>query len=300
MKNKKKIAAIAIASVAVLAFVGFGIYNAVTTVDFGQIVIDEIPEKSENATRIMSFNVRCASDPEGSINNRSQIVTAILQQYAPDSFGVQEATPKWLRIIDKALGDKYARVGEPRDKYGPYTEYSCVYYLKDKFELVDSGTIWLSETPDERYSKSFDSACARIATWAVLKNKLTGKTYTHMNTHLDHVLESTRVEQSKVLLTKLAELQANGNVICTGDFNTDNTGGVYAEMLKVLDDTSLIAKTTEEGTTYHNYGKITDKPAIDFIFASKGIKAETYKIIKNTVQDMYPSDHYPLCADVII
>ncbi len=301
MKKGKKLL-IALAAVAVAAGVGFGIYSAATTVNFGEIVIDGIPEKSAEATRVMSFNVRCASDPEGSVKNRSKIVNAILEQYAPDSFGVQEANLFWLVRIDAALGDTYARVGEPRDNYGPFSEYSAVYYLKDKYNLIDESTIWLSETPEEKFTKSFDSACYRVATWAVLENKETGEKYTHINTHLDHVLEETRVGQIKVLIEKLKELQKDGKVICTGDFNTYQDGGVYAEMCKIADDVRFTAKDADDGITFHRYGKIeeNEKGPIDFIFTSKGVKADTYKVIRNTAKDMYPSDHYPIVADIVL
>lgn len=301
MKKGKKILAV-VAAAAVAAGIGFGIYSAVTTVDFGEIVIDGIPEKPENATRVMSFNVRCANDPEGSIKNRSKIATAIIEQYAPDSFGVQEANTPWLLRLDAALGDKYERVGEPRDKYGPLSEYSAVYYLKDKFNLLDEGTIWLSETPEVKYTKSFDSACYRIATWAVLENKETGEKYTHINTHLDHVLEETRVGQIKVLIEKFKELEKDGTVVCTGDFNTYTDGGVYAEMCAAADDVGVTAKNADEGITFHSYGKKEDngQGPIDFIFTTKGVKTETYKIIRNTAKDMYPSDHYPVVADILL
>lgn len=300
MKKSKKIALIFLV-IAVAAAIGFGIYSAVTTVDFGEIVIDGIPEKKQDTTRVMSFNVRCISDPEGSVKNRSKIVTAIIEQYLPDSFGVQEATGRWLGIIDRGLGDKYDRVGEARDNRGYFSEYSCVYYLKDKYNLLDSGTIWLSETPDVPNTGSFDTACKRIATWAVLEDKQTGKKYTHLNTHLDHVLESTRVGQAGVLIEKLQELQKEGTVICTGDFNTHADGEVYAEMIKYTDDTMVTARSSDSGITFHAYGTRDENgTAIDFIFASKGTEVENYKIIRNKVKDMYPSDHYPLIADVYI
>ncbi|MBQ7861059.1 MAG: endonuclease/exonuclease/phosphatase family protein [Clostridia bacterium] len=299
--KKGVIILIVLVAIAVAAGVGFGVYTSATTTDFGEIVIDGIPEKSAEATRVMSFNVRCADDPEGSINDRSQIVTAILEQYAPDSFGVQEATAKWMRILKKELGDRYACVGKARDYFGPFSEYSAVFYLKDKYNLIDEGTIWLSETPEKK-SKSFDSACYRITTWAVLEDKETGKRYTHMNTHLDHVLESTRDGQAGVLLEKLEELQAEGNVIVTGDFNASPDEDVYKRMVAVTDDASLTAKNADTGITFHKYGKIEDEGqgAIDFIFTSKGVKADTYKVIRNTVEGMYPSDHYPIVADVIV
>lgn len=272
-------------------------------IDFGEVKINDIPAKSAEATRIMSFNVRCVSDKEGhSIANRSQLVTAVLEQYAPDTFGVQEATPKWLKIIDRELGDRYARVGDGRSPIEMFTEYSCVYYLKDKYNLLDSGTIWLSETPEKKYTKDFDSRHNRIASWAVLEDKETGVKFTHINTHLDHVLESTRVEQVKVLKTKIAELEKETTVICTGDFNTYETAEAYAEMGKAMDDTKLTAKASDTGITFHNYDAIEehDDGAIDFVFTTKGTQADTYKIIRDKVDGIYPSDHYPIMADVVL
>lgn len=280
---------------------GFGIFPGAAAVDFGEIVIDGVPEKPDGATRIMSFNLRCANDPEGSIRNRSKIVKAIIDAYAPDSFGVQEANPMWLARLDPAFSDRYERVGQPRDKTGIFSEYSAVFYLRDKFNLLSEGTIWLSETPEVRYTKSFDSACYRVATWAVLENRETGRKYTHINTHLDHILEKTRVGQTKVLIEKFKELEKDGTVICTGDFNTYTDGEVYAEMLRVADDVKLTATNTDSGITFHDYGRIKDGSSpIDFIFTTKGVRAENYKIIRNTAKNMYPSDHYPIAADLIL
>lgn len=299
-KGKKAVAIIA--CVAVLAAAGLGIYNAVTTVDFGEITVEGVPQRKDGTTRVLSYNLRCANDPEGSVKNRSQLVVEVLKAYAPDTFGVQEATGKWISILDRELGDKYERVGEPRDKLGYFSEYSAVYFLKDKYKLLDSGTFWLSETPEVKYSSSFDSACVRIASWAMLEDKESGVKYTHINTHLDHVLESTRVGQIGVLTQKLKEFQKEGTVVVTGDFNTYRDGDVYAQMLEITDDTQKIAKSSEDGITYHNYGKVKDEGQgpIDFIFVTKGTKAENYNIIDNTFSNMYPSDHYAISSDIYL
>ncbi len=314
MKKKKifKIIGIVLACAIICTIAGFGIYNKAADIDFGNIEISNVPEKAENTVRVMSFNLRYKSDEEGSINNRSKLVTAVLNEYAPDSFGVQEATPKWLNILDDALGDKYDRVGMPRDFFGPFSEYSAVYYLKDKFELIDSGTFWLSETPDKKFTKSFESANYRIATWALLQDKETGKSYTHVNTHLDHVLASTRLSQARVLLGRVEELQKNGRVILTGDFNTDFNEDAYKEIAAVFDDTMTVAENTDSGATYHAYGRKDNETTlpIDFIFVSKGESVNRYVIADHTFKPldteklpdgqevMYPSDHHAICADI--
>ncbi len=301
MKAKGKIVSIILA-IAVVVSIGTVMYTKSTEINFGEITIESIPEKANEATRIMSFNLRCVDDEEGSIHNRSQIAVAIIDQYAPDSFGIQEATPKWIKILDREFSDKYARVGEGRSPIEMFTEYSAVYYRKDKYNLIDSGTIWLSETPEKKYTKSFDSKHNRIASWAVLEDKETGEKFTHINTHLDHVLESTRVEQSKVLLTKISELEKSTKVICTGDFNTYETAEAYSVMTASMDDTKLLAEKSDTGITFHKYGTIEEHEdgAIDFIFTTKGMKVDTYKIIRNTVEGMYPSDHYPIVADILL
>lgn len=298
--KKAKIAIGIIVCIALLGCAAYGIYTQVGAVRFGEMTIDGVPEKADGTTRIMSFNVRCANDGEQTITNRSKVAIEMLKAYMPDSFGVQECTPRWKRIFYYNLGDKYACTGKARDYYGPFTEYSAIYYLKDKYELIDSGTIWLSDTPDVFASKFKFSFCPRIATWVVLENKADGTRYTHINTHLDHVLESVRVKQIEVLSGKIAELEAMGYpVVCTGDFNTKQGADAYNKMSEAMADSKLIAANSDDGATYINYGRNrTETKPIDFIFVSNGVSVDRYKIIDEKIDRMYLSDHAGLCADV--
>ncbi len=270
-------------------------------INVGNVQITDAPEKVPDTVRVVSFNLRTADDIYGTVKNRSVFISAAIDAYAPDSFGVQEANPQWLALLDEKLGEKYARVGEPRDN-SKKSEYSCVFYLKDKYELLDSGTIWLSKTPEKFGSKDFLSSLPRICTWATLKDKSSGLVYTHINTHLDHLLESTREKQAEVLLSKIDELAKSYPVVCTGDFNMNEGRAAYKLMTSKLDDSRLVAAETQQGKTYHNYGRgdILHTSAIDFIFVQKGTQVARYKIIDNMVNNMYLSDHYGLCADIYI
>ena len=278
----------------------YGIYTQIGAVKFDEIIIDGIPEKSEEATRVMSFNVRCKNDGEQTITNRSKVALEVIKQYAPDSFGVQECTPRWKRILALNLDGKYACVGAARDYYGPFTEYSSIYYLKDKYNCIDSGTFWLSETPEKRWTKSFDSACFRVASWALLEDKETGLRYTHINTHLDHVLNTTREAQMKVLIECVNKVANGSPIVMTGDFNDFEDSLVYAAARESFNDSKFVAQTSDEGRTFTRYGtKKEDGPgAIDYIFISPEVEVDTYKIIRNTVQGIYQSDHYPIVADI--
>ena len=287
--KKKNIAAISLVS-ATLAGIGLTLYNKKKPIDFGEIIIDGIPEKATEALRIMSFNLRYNDDKAGKVRDRSKIVSAILRQYAPDSFGTQEATGRWMDALTETLGDMYDSVAVPRDDQGYKSERNAVFYLKDKYNLIDSGTIWLSETPEIPNTKIDGVGCHRVATWAVLENKETGYTYTHINTHLEHIIDEAKHIQTDVLISKISELQKNGNVVCTGDFNSEPTSEVYKKMTAIFDDTRVSAMDSDSGTTFHDYGKFTEnfEGAIDYIYVPKGTKVFNYKIIRNTVKICIP------------
>lgn len=263
--------------------------------------IKNVPEKNEGAVRIISFNVRCKDDLYGSVENRSKLIVSAINQYAPDSFGVQEATQEWIDILNENLGDKYGCVSQMRND-ASNSEASAVFYLKDKYELLDSGTIWLSDTPEKYESKFLLSSFPRIATWATLRSKENGKTYTHINTHFDHVFEFVREKQAKVLCNKIAELAKDGNpVFCTGDFNTDEGAKAYKVMTGHMTDSKYVAITSDTGATYTNYGRAdAGNPPIDFVFVPQGTRVDTYKIIDEKIGGMYLSDHAGLCVDLYI
>lgn len=258
------------------------------------------PEKNETDLRIISYNVRCANDLYGSVLVRSKLVTSLIKEYEPDSFGVQEATKSWMRALKNRLKD-YDYVGEYRDNYPIGTEASAVFYLKDKYNLVDSGTIWLSDTPDVKYTKYEDSGCYRVASWATLENKETGEIYTHINTHLDHKGEQARLNQIQVLKNKIEELQAQGYpVVCTGDFNNYESSSEYETMVSLMDDSKYLAKESDSGITYHNYKRVEDKDEpIDFIFVPEDTAVSRYRIMDEMYKDkVFLSDHYGICVDL--
>ena len=72
-------------------------------------------------------------------------------------------------------------------------------------------------------------------------------------------------------------------------------------MLMKTNDSKFVADNSDDGITFHGYGKVKEDAngPIDYVFVTEGIKVETYKIIRNTAMNMYPSDHYPIIVDVI-
>ncbi|MDO5749450.1 MAG: endonuclease/exonuclease/phosphatase family protein, partial [Planctomycetia bacterium] len=135
----------------------------------------------------MSFNVRLATQADGDNywENRKETLLEVVKESDPLLLGVQEALLPQKKYLDENLKG-YRSIGVGREDGKETGEIMAIFYKEDALELLDSGTFWLSETP-EKPSKGWDAACFRTATWGKFKCKKTGKEFVYCNTHLDHV-----------------------------------------------------------------------------------------------------------------
>lgn len=271
-----------------------------TSLSGGCTEINGIPEElSENAdVRIVTFNLRCTGIGETSVAYRAPYLSAEIEALMPDSAGFQEANYRWISYLKDHLTD-YAYVGEGRQG-GVFGEYSPIFYLKDKYTIRDSGTFWLSKTPEKKGSKDWGSQNVRICTWAVLENKETGECYVHLNTHLDHISTEARENQMKILLNKVGEFIGDYPLVVTGDFNDDCNSATYSLATEVLRDSRLIASETENKATYHDYNENADGEPIDFIFVSDKLTPVKYHVIDDKINGVYLSDHYGIYIDATL
>lgn len=257
---------------------------------------DSLANQDASVTRIMSFNIRCLE-----YDRRKDLVPGLIEAYSPDSAGLQECTYQWYENLTESLED-YAFVGVGRDT-GDLSkncgEISAVIYKKTKYNLIDSGTFWLSETPDE-VSRGWDGACNRICTWVVLEDKETGERYAHVNTHLDHMGKNARI--NGVELVKEKALSYDIPTVVTGDFNFDKGTDLYNSLVTGgLSDTQDIAPDTMTGKTYHGYNGGTVGTPIDFICVNSLVEeVRTYKIIRDKYNLKHTSDHYPIYSDMVL
>lgn len=246
-----------------------------------------------NEMSAMSFNVLVNTF----VPERVKRVLTIIENYSPDTFGVQEASYEWILQLDHKFGDEYARVGEGRGG-GNKEEFSAIYYKKNLFELLDSDTKWLSDTPD-KVSKYEDSQCKRIFTYARLRRISDGKEIMVVNTHLDHVGTDARLKQAQVLMNFMKD-HVDMPLIITGDFNTKaNTAEYNAIIDGGVVNSSDIAKSTKRGPTFTNYGK--SNSIIDFIFVTENyIDVSSYAVCGEMINGDYPSDHHPVIIKYIL
>lgn len=242
--------------------------------------------------RIMSFNVRCAEF------DRGKIVPQVVADYMPDSIGFQECEGTWYLTLKTYLPD-YQIVGVGRDTgLKLLGESTAIMFRKDKYKLVDSGTFWLSETPD-KVSMGWDAKYLRTCTWVVLENRETGEQYAHINTHLDNVGKLARENGMKMIFDKVKSFDMP--VVVTGDFNFNSSSSYYKFLTSdVLSDVAEIADKADSGCTIHDYTGRTEGTPIDYICVNEKVsQVLTYKIIRDTYDGQYVSDHYPICSDMI-
>ena len=244
--------------------------------------------------KTMSYNILCWGKKGHEREKREPMVLEIIRKNNPDTLGVQEATPEWMAYLKANLTD-YGCVGVGRDDGDNKGEYSAVFYKKDKFVTLDGGNFWLSETP-EKPGKGWDAACIRICSWVLLEEKESGKKFIHLNTHLDHIGVEARKEGMKLIFNKAESFSAP--TIVTGDFNFDEGSEFYEGLVSgKLRDSKFAAEESDSGNTYNAFGEY-EGAVIDFIMVSPEISVKKYTVEKTKINNEYPSDHYPVVAEI--
>lgn len=261
--------------------------------------------KKEAPLNVGSFNIRCntTADGENAWPYRKDRVMALIEFHGYDIIGVQEARPEQMADMKQMSG--YASVGVGRDgKQGG--EFSAIFYRTDRIQLLDSGTFWLSETPDV-VSKGWDAALNRICTWAKMKDKQTKKVFYFFNTHFDHMGKQARRESARLLSDRIAAMSNEYPVMCTGDFNSGDGSEpveIIKERLKDAEKVSL-TKPYVPGWSFTEFSvavpeKLMKNGKIDFLFVNDLVVVQKFGILTDSDGKNHPSDHFPVFATVVL
>ena len=255
-----------------------------------------VPALAQNRLTVMSYNVRYgdANDGTNSWPYRASAAVEMLKDQQPDIFGVQEALDYQVKFFKEYPGT-YKSIGVGRDDGKHKGEHMAIFYKKKAYSLLKWGTFWLSETP-EKPSLGWDAACYRTATWALFKDKRSGKKFYFVNTHLDHVGVEARRKGLALIVDRIDAMNPKGlPMILTGDFNMTAEREEFNELRERMQDVRESAPVTDDSCTYHEWGKVSLGP-IDFIFV-KGFTADSYETVRKPYAGRnYVSDHYPIKA----
>lgn len=263
--------------------------------------------------RVMSFNVRygTAKDGPDRWELRRDLLFHTIRKFDPDLLGVQEALDFQCEEISAALGDNFTFHGVGRDDGKKKGEFTGIYYKRDRFERLDAGHFWLSNTPDIPGSKDWDAALTRMASWVKLRDRKAdadeaAPTLLFLNTHWDHVGKKARFESAKVIRRKMRELHPEGSTVIVGDFNAREDDEEYAELLGAAADDDgpkyidayrqVHPKRQPDEATFHGFKGGKDGSRIDWIFQSEDLTATEAHIDRAHEDGRLPSDHYPVTA----
>lgn len=255
--------------------------------------------QSASAITVISYNIRNgeAKDGTNSWTYRAPASALMILDQKPDIFGLQEAYKYQVTYLTTYCED-YKTVGVGREDGKEEGEYMSIFYNKKKISLLKWGTYWLSDTPDTP-SLGWDGACKRTATWALMKDKASGKKFFYVNTHLDHVGVEARKNGLALIMDRIAEMNPEGlPLIITGDFNMTIDDSSMSEIKTRMKNTREVAAKTDDHFTFNGWG--TAKDTIDYIWYSGFDSCPEYETITKHYQERtFISDHFPIKASLV-
>ncbi len=276
-----------------------------------------LAETDETSIRVMTYNIRYNNEEDGINawpNRKDHVAEMIRDKYQADLLGVQEALLDQAKDLEDRLPE-YKRIGVGRDDGWDQGEHMAIFFKKERFELIQHHTFWLSETPEIPGVKSWETSNNRIVTWAKFKDRLTGNMFYHFNTHFDHRSQKARVESAKLIWHRIQSMTGDLPVILTGDFNITEKNEAYEILvglkpagenssdLSDLKDARYLSQTPHQGPTStftRNDWTVTGDPEskIDFIFVRNGFRVLSHRVPDDQYDGRFPSDHLPVVADL--
>jgi endonuclease/exonuclease/phosphatase family metal-dependent hydrolase len=263
--------------------------------------------------RVMTFNIRgyYNRDRHNTWAAREALNIATIRRCAPDIIGFQEANGRNVEAYHRALAEYHYIAWPPYNNAAPH-QFPAIFWRPDRLRPLECETFWLSETP-EVYSGSWKTDCIRSAAWIRFRCIESGVEIVHLNTHLDHISEQARIEGARLIVERLGDAQRGGAAaVVTGDFNAPVGSPTY----RVFTDAGFVDSYLACGSdddpsksfTYHGFEGAAfrgsdEKPRrIDWILmrdgASATLRARSCEIARDAQPPVYPSDHYPVVAEL--
>lgn len=264
--------------------------------------------QAQTPLHVMTFNIRY-NNPGDSLNawpyRKDKVAGQVLFHHT-HLLGIQEALHDQVVYLREAL-PRYRYIGVGRDDGQQRGEYSAIFYDTARLQALQSGTFWLSLTPDVPGSKSWDAAITRLVTWARFRDKSNRKEFFAFNTHFDHMGKEARRESARLLLNRIHQMAGNMPVVLTGDFNarpTDEPIQVLTDATALLQvkDAKALSRQPHYGPTgtFNGFGpRERDDDPIDYIFIRNGVEVLQHATLSQSWQGRFSSDHFPVYAVLV-
>ncbi|MEP7357571.1 MAG: ester cyclase [Anaerolineales bacterium] len=264
--------------------------------------------------RVMSFNVNAAmGEGADAWTERAPLSVATIRRCAPDMIGFQEITPANLEVYLPALPN-YEHVAGNAYGENPPDGLSSIFWLAARFELLDTGEFWFSDTPDVA-AAGWGVPYPMGATWVRLRSRATGAEVVHLNTHYEDGPDGviSRPAASRLIVARLAGMADGVPAIATGDFNCNPWSDAYRIFLAGgFVDTYRAAGHGDSAasSTFHDYkGPAYDALEygdevfwrVDWVLSRDGaqrLQTTSCTVVRDGGPATYPSDHYPVVSEM--
>ncbi len=257
------------------------------------------PAQTAAPVRVMTFNIRygTANDGPNAWALRTDLVQQTIERALPDVVGLQEALAFQIDELTARLSG-WGVVGVGRDDGLARGEYAALLYRADRFHIAESGTFWLSDTPDTPGSTSWGNRITRICTWARFVDRGSGSSFYVFNVHLDHESAPSRVRSVELVLSRIRARAYRDPVVIMGDFNAGETA---PPMTKLTADGfrntfRVLHPAVDTVGTFHGFRGGKEGEMIDAIFVSPEWHVDEATIDRWPGAVPFPSDHYPVTA----
>ncbi|HMO32699.1 MAG TPA: endonuclease/exonuclease/phosphatase family protein [Lacibacter sp.] len=264
------------------------------------------PATGQQHLTAVSFNIRYDNPADGAQAwpHRLPVVLRFLTREQPDLLGLQEVLHHQYMQLDSALPG-YTSVAAGRTDGKIAGEMNPVFFRKDRFQLLQSNTFWLSETPGIAGSRAWGAGLPRIVTWVELLDRQRQRRLFFFNTHFAHDSEAARTRSAALLRRMVDSIAAGAPFFLTGDFNMPPTAEGYALLTqspRLLHDSYVIAETPPQGPTdtFNGFSGQPHPGRIDYIFVSNGLRVLQHRTVYRKENGLFISDHWPVVAGVLV
>lgn len=244
---------------------------------------------------VATYNIRYANPNDGKDVWEHRKATVAKYLAGKDIVGLQEVTESQYDDLKAGL-PQFATYGIGRDDGKSDGEHAPIFYRKDRFEAIDQGTFWLSETPQKAGTKGWDAALPRICTWMILRDRRNQKEFCVANTHFDHQGKIARTESAKLLADRVDELPEELPIVLMGDFNCLPDSEPYQSLVGALADVRTKSASPPQGpnSTWNGFDAIIAQRIIDHVFVRNFAVIAVQVDDPKTETKRFGSDHLPV------
>jgi len=264
---------------------------------------------------VMTLNLRfgLADDGPNSWEYRKKALTSLFAEYPADFIGFQEANDFQIKFLKTVLPE-HNIIG--KRKPAPYFWQNNIIFYKNTWESVFYEHFFLSPTPTIP-SRSRKSKWPRQCTMGIFKKN--GLELICINTHFDFDA-SVQAESAGIIMDRLFNMPQKTPAILLGDFNTTPNSSSYKMFTghdqnirpTKLDQNIRPAKLDQNirpkklyfqnvfknhyPGTHHGFTGNQNGGHIDWILYRGRLEVKDKRVITDSFNKIYPSDHFPVYA----